>query len=104
MLKDTQEPIFVIRAKDALAIPTVRAYYRECVEHGRLDQSRHVDAAIQELIEWQEDHPVKYPDHEHVAHPLSRQTKVKAKEREVREAERERQERSEAEARGNGNE
>lgn len=91
MYRDPQEPTFTVKAKDVLAVPTIRAYHNECVEHGRMGQAEEVYKALQEMIEWQEDHAVKFPDHKHLPHPLSRTEQEKAKAVKKATEERERQ-------------
>lgn len=61
-------PTFTIKAQDALAVPTLRAYYNECLEHGLHDQADEVAIAIEEMRAWQRDHvgATKLPDHPHV--------------------------------------
>ena len=61
-------PVFVIKARDALAVPTLRAYVQECQEHGLTEQALQVREAINEIREWQQRNidQTKLPDHAHV--------------------------------------
>ncbi len=68
---DPTEPTFTVKAKDALAVPTLRAYKRECLEHGLGGQADEVEKAIGEIVQWQKNHEVKFPDHKHTPHHLS---------------------------------
>jgi hypothetical protein len=60
-------PVFVIKARDALAIPTLCAYQRECVDHGLVEQADEVAKAITEVRNWQRANIdlTKLPDHLH---------------------------------------
>lgn len=61
-------PVFVIRAKDALAVPVLRTYIQECQEHGLAEQAMAVHAAVDEIRAWQQRNIdlTKLPDHPHV--------------------------------------
>jgi hypothetical protein len=61
-------PVFVLKAKDALAVWPIEDYRRECVRHGLIDQAEQVQLAIDEIKAWQAAHwdLVKLPDHKHV--------------------------------------
>jgi hypothetical protein len=61
-------PVFVIKAKDALAVPAMRAYLEQCEEHGLSSQAYQVKLAIQEVLRWQGNNidATKLPDHKHV--------------------------------------
>jgi hypothetical protein len=65
---DDPMPVFVIKAKDDLAIHAIREYHDLCVERGLDDQANEVEAAIDEMIEWRDRHEdeIKPPDHRHV--------------------------------------
>lgn len=69
--RDPQEPVFTIKAKDALAVPTLRAYRDECTQHGLGSQADEVQKAIDEMVHWQKNHQVKFPDHQHIPHHLA---------------------------------
>lgn len=71
MTTDPAEPTFVIKAKDALAVPVIRNYYRECMEHGLTAQADEVNKALSEIVQWQKNHDVKFPDHKHRPHHLA---------------------------------
>jgi hypothetical protein len=62
------QPVFVIKAQDALAFQTLRAYHDLCNEHGCVDQAKEVVKAMTEFQIWQHDFRrlTKLPDHEHV--------------------------------------
>jgi hypothetical protein len=64
-------PIFVIKAKDRLALDAVRAYRALCEEHGLNWQAREVGKAHREMREWQDQHRdrMQMPDHRHVPAP-----------------------------------
>lgn len=61
-------PVFVIKGKDALAVPTLKAYFDECVDHGLMSQAAEVERAIDEVSRWQRSNidKTKLPDHRHV--------------------------------------
>lgn len=61
-------PVFTIKAKDALAVPVLRAYHKECLDHGLDRQAAQVGKAIAEIIVWQRRNSdvTKLPDHDHV--------------------------------------
>jgi len=61
-------PVFVIKAKDNLAVAAVEAYRALCVRHDLLEQAHHVEDARDEIVEWRLAHPdqCKWPDHAHV--------------------------------------
>ena len=63
-----QMPVFAIKAKDNLAVPTVEAYRALCVKHDLLEQAHHVEDARDEMVGWRLAHPdqCKWPDHAHV--------------------------------------
>lgn len=60
-------PVFTIKAKDALAIPTLCAYRRECLDHGLAHQADETSKAITEMRAWQRRNIAltKLPDHKH---------------------------------------
>lgn len=61
-------PVFVIKAKDALAVDAIEAYRRDCIRHGLTEQAQEVNLALEEIKAWRRAHPdeVKLPDHKHV--------------------------------------
>lgn len=67
-LVESEEPIFIIRAKDRFALPMIRFYAElgHLVKHGpeNLDWLLDIDAVVAEFIEWQNQHPelVRIPD------------------------------------------
>jgi len=66
--RQSDMPVFVIKAKDALAIHAVGAYRELCRTHGLNDQAAEVQKALDEIFSWQVTHDdqVKLPDHKHV--------------------------------------
>jgi hypothetical protein len=60
-------PVFTIKARDALAVPTLRAYEEECLLHGLDDQAFQVRQARVEISLWQQRNinETKLPDHVH---------------------------------------
>lgn len=65
---DDPMPVFVIKAKDKLALRTLEAYTTLCVQLGLDEQAREVDKAYEEMRQWQERNRdrIKFPDHPHV--------------------------------------
>lgn len=61
------EPTFVLRGQDVLALPVVRFYARECEEHGLADQATQAWLAHDDMLDFQRQHRdrVKLPDHRH---------------------------------------
>jgi hypothetical protein len=61
-------PVFVIKAKDRLALETVGYYAMLCRWAGLPEQAAEVDKARAEMRAWRAAHPdqVKDPDHLHV--------------------------------------
>jgi hypothetical protein len=61
-------PVFVIKAKDALAVEAVRAYRDLCRKYDLVRQADEVAKALEEIIEWQDRHEdlMQLPDHKHV--------------------------------------
>lgn len=61
-------PVFVIKAKDRLAVAAVSAYRRLCEGEDLHDQARQVRLAAAEISAWRERNPelVKLPGHPHV--------------------------------------
>lgn len=47
------EPLFVIRGRDALAVPVLGAYLEECNRHRLYAMARQVDAHAGRFIAWQ---------------------------------------------------
>lgn len=60
-------PVFMIKAKDALAVPSLEAYKDECERHGLREQANQVELAISEFRQWQEKNNkhTKLPNHKH---------------------------------------
>lgn len=58
------EPLFVIRGRDALALPVLTAYAEECGQHHLTDMQVQVWAHIDRFVAWQRDACVytKLPD------------------------------------------
>lgn len=59
------EPVFVIRAADAMACPLLSAYYSLCCNNSAdLTHVKTVEAEYNRFADWQEAHPerVKLPD------------------------------------------
>jgi hypothetical protein len=65
---DDPMPVFVIKAKDKLAVQTILCYLDYCDDEDLDDQAREVRKAIAEFEAWQRRHPdaMKLPDHPHV--------------------------------------
>jgi hypothetical protein len=61
-------PVFVIKAKDKLAVKAVIGYQERCLEAGLDHQADEVRKAVSEIVEWQRRNPalVQTPDHDHV--------------------------------------
>lgn len=61
-------PVFVIKAKDRLAIDAIIDYRGLCTAHGLDEQAGQVQLAIDEIAVWQDSnrHLVQLPDHQHV--------------------------------------
>lgn len=53
------EPIFVIRGRDALAIPVLQAYVDECDNHKLFGQAGRAAEHLRRFIEWQMDNAKK---------------------------------------------
>lgn len=64
----SEMPVFVLKAKDALIVPTLRTYLQECSEHGLVEQAEQVRLAINEIRAWQAANidQTKLPDHNHI--------------------------------------
>lgn len=58
------EPLFVIRGRDALAVPAIEAYMEECARHGLSAMRSQVLAHRGRFITWQHGHTplTKLPD------------------------------------------
>lgn len=59
------EPLFVIRGRDALAVPVLDAYAAECVAHGLNAHNGMAEQVYNHrarFVDWQQDGPVKLPD------------------------------------------
>lgn len=65
---DDPMPVFVIKAKDALASQAVLAYRALCQEFGLREQAHEVGLAFQEMLNWRERNRelIKNPDHKHI--------------------------------------
>lgn len=61
-------PVFVIKAKDALAPEAVAAYRDLCTKYGLHLQAEQVQLALDEMEAWQAAHDdlLRLPDHQHV--------------------------------------
>jgi hypothetical protein len=61
-------PVFVLKAKDELALMAILAYRRACLDAGLYRQAEQVALAISEIAQWRERNAgqVKAPDHDHV--------------------------------------
>jgi len=61
-------PVFVIKAKDVLAVAAVEAYRILCRHSWNFAQAAQVQLALDEIQAWQDRNPdlVKAPDHRHV--------------------------------------
>lgn len=61
-------PVFVIKAKDKLAITAVWYYEQLCVQQGLMEQADEVRKAREEMSGWQISNLdlVQMPDHKHV--------------------------------------
>lgn len=61
-------PVFVIKAKDRLAVSAVAAYRRLCEESGLTAQAAEVDKALLEIVAWRgrNEDQVQLPNHQHV--------------------------------------
>lgn len=61
-------PVFVIKAKDQLALDAVAAYRQLCLDHDLPHQAIEVTRAYAEINGWQQRHPdrVALPEHEHI--------------------------------------
>jgi len=61
-------PVFVIKAKDALALEAVAAYRDLCTRYGLHGQASEVQLALNEMELWQQDHEdeMRLPHHIHV--------------------------------------
>jgi hypothetical protein len=61
-------PVFVIKAKDNLALAALDAYKRACIDMGLSRQADQVQQAADEIFMWRMRHPdeCKQPDHDHV--------------------------------------
>lgn len=61
-------PVFTIKAKDRLALDTIRVYRALCEERGLTVQASEVGKALREIRLWQERNPerLQLPDHRHI--------------------------------------
>lgn len=64
---DPGVPSFTLVATDALAVPIIQSYSNLCEDFELRDQAIEVRRALEEVIEWQKDHPdkVHLPSHQH---------------------------------------
>ena len=67
-MTDTDMPVFVLKAKDRLALRTIEFYRKQCLREGLNGQADEVDKAAREIALWQVAHrdAVQSPDHKHV--------------------------------------
>ncbi len=47
------EPVFIIRGKDKIAVTIIREYMKECARLGLMAQADEVEKAMQEMMGWQ---------------------------------------------------
>jgi hypothetical protein len=61
-------PVFTLKAKDDLALPTMRDYWHRCQRAGLTEQAAEVQKAIIEAFNWRSAHreQCQLPDHKHV--------------------------------------
>lgn len=61
-------PVFVIKAKDNLALEAIWHYREKCLAAGLTDQALQVRKAYREVLEWRKRHSdhCQMPDHPHV--------------------------------------
>ncbi len=61
-------PVFILKAKDNLALNTVWSYRQQCLSAGLTEQADEVRKAYREIIEWRKRHPevCQMPDHAHL--------------------------------------
>lgn len=67
----TDMPVFVIKAKDLLAIEAIRGYQALCRSRELFEQADQVQLALDEILAWQRDNlgELKMPDHVRVPTP-----------------------------------
>lgn len=60
-------PVFILKPKDLLTVPTVYEYQKLCMKFGAAGQAQQVQLAIDELVNWRHVHwdSMKLPDHPH---------------------------------------
>jgi hypothetical protein len=60
-------PVFVLKAKDNLALGAIDAYRKACQMIGDYGQAEQVELAMNEILKWRARNPFacKYPDHNH---------------------------------------
>jgi hypothetical protein len=52
------EPVFLIRARDVAALPTIRQYYQECAAKGaQPDHLNGIQQALSRFARWKVEHP-----------------------------------------------
>lgn len=61
-------PVFVIKAKDKLAITAIWYYEQLCVQQNLIEQADEVRKAREEMSDWQANNLdlLQMPDHKHV--------------------------------------
>lgn len=64
-IKRGAEPIFTLRAQDALAVPAIKKYVEECREHSLYGQAANAEQALARFVDWQaeNDEHVKMPNY-----------------------------------------
>lgn len=64
-IKRGAEPIFTLRAQDALAVPVLRKYIDECHEHGLIEQAGKAGESLAAFRDWQHenDEHTKLPNY-----------------------------------------
>lgn len=62
-IKRGAEPLFTLRAQDALAVPAIKKYIKECWEHGLSEQAGIASKSLDRVVAWQaeNDEHVKMP-------------------------------------------
>lgn len=62
------EPVFIIKAKDNLALRAINFYRDICLAEGLVDQANEVKKAHIEINKWRRLYPghCKNPDHKHI--------------------------------------
>lgn len=67
-MTDPTMPVFIIKAKDALAVEAVEAYRDLCTKYRLHDQAAQVQLALDEIVHWQggNEDRMQLPNHVHV--------------------------------------